>query len=616
VRISSPPLLACAALSFLVAAGPRADAQLKNYDSKYYLVQSDLDAETVREAVLRMNCMAEEYYDRTKGMAAGRIDRKFKFMLFGTREGYRAAGGPDGSCGVFMASSDPARTALAAVRMADFPPDVLWHTIQHEGFHQFSHEVINGGRMSQNPPWLEEGLADYFGYALFTGEGLVPGVIPPDRLAMVQQLMPTGRFRPLDKLFTISAPGWLRVADGIDYLHVWSLVHFIVHADDGRRLPAFEQYIKAVTRPAAGQTVVNPQTFLGSFETLEAEWREWWLTRTPDATRDLYAKAAAGGLCAYLGRAAAQKKAFATAEDLLAGVGALKLADADWLPPGLPDSIGQWMRIAGPEVKFEIPAADKRTPANSPSPQVVASLADGTRVTATYAVGAKARRVSVEVDAMAVEVARASALLAEAKGNEARKVLQEAVRKYPRSPHLDAARKLVQQTFTVAAAKPPPPAVAVKPPTQVASATPRPGAESTPPKPPAGTGAAGDPPPTPPDATPPKPPAAAAAPAIKAPAPSPDLPPIMVISARFGVGDRWVNVTDQFREMVRDDTLKFPMFMSETLGVDPWPRRVKYVDIVLMLNGVPVRMAVGENHFGDPLVISAKRAEVKGGRAK
>ena len=98
-----------------------------------------------------------------------------------------------------------------------------------------------------------------------------------------------------------------------------------------------------------------------------------------------------------------------------------------------------------------------------------------------------------------------------------------------------------------------------------------------------------------------------AAPEIKAPPPSPDLPPIMVISARFGAGDRWVNVTDQFREMVHDDVLKFPTFMSDALGVDPYPRVAKYVDIVLMLNGVPVRMAVGENHFTDPLVIGARR---------
>src|SRR3982750_300912 len=117
----------------LVFGAPGASAELKSYDSKYYLVQSDLDAETVREAVVRMNCMAEEYYERTKGMAAGRIERKFKFMLFATRDGYRAAGGPDGSIGVFLANL-PDRP-LAAVRMED-RPEQLWHTIQHEGFHQ------------------------------------------------------------------------------------------------------------------------------------------------------------------------------------------------------------------------------------------------------------------------------------------------------------------------------------------------------------------------------------------------------------------------------------------------------------------------------------------------
>src|SRR4051794_39503771 len=110
-------LLALAGVSLLplLVARPALAAPTTVTDSKYYAVHSDLDAATVREAVVRMNCMAEEYYERTKGMASGRIDRKFKFMLFGTRDGYRAAGGPDGSIGVFLANLPD--HPLAAVRM-------------------------------------------------------------------------------------------------------------------------------------------------------------------------------------------------------------------------------------------------------------------------------------------------------------------------------------------------------------------------------------------------------------------------------------------------------------------------------------------------------------------
>ena len=50
-----------------------------------------------------------------------------------------------------------------------------WHTVQHEGFHQFAHAVIGG----DIPTWLNEGLAEYFGEALFTGGRVRPRRGPP-----------------------------------------------------------------------------------------------------------------------------------------------------------------------------------------------------------------------------------------------------------------------------------------------------------------------------------------------------------------------------------------------------------------------------------------------------
>ena len=34
------------------------------------------------------------------------------------------------------------------------------------------------------PTWLNEGLAEYFGEGIFTGDGFVTGVISPERLAI------------------------------------------------------------------------------------------------------------------------------------------------------------------------------------------------------------------------------------------------------------------------------------------------------------------------------------------------------------------------------------------------------------------------------------------------
>ena len=42
---------------------------------------------------------------------------------------------------------------------------------------KFAHATI-GHKL---PPWLDEGLAEYFGEAIFTGDGYVDGAIPPWR---------------------------------------------------------------------------------------------------------------------------------------------------------------------------------------------------------------------------------------------------------------------------------------------------------------------------------------------------------------------------------------------------------------------------------------------------
>jgi len=520
-------------------------AQQKFYDSKYYEVQSDLEPETVREAILHMNYMAEEYYTRTKEMATGQINRKFKFMLFGRRSAYRIAGGPDGSVGVFLGNL-PGHP-LAALRVPEYPPDTLWHTIQHEGFHQFTTEVISGG--TQNLPiWLEEGLAEYFGYAVFTGESLIPGVIPPDRLAMVQKMMPTGRFRPFSKLISISRSGWLEVADGVDYLQVWSIVQFLVHADNNHYRRNFERYIRAASRP--GVQGVSMSDFLGPSDELEEKWRQWWTAQEPDASKDLYTRAAATGLCAYLGRAAAQKQHFDVPETLLQAFASnrIKLADADWLPPSLPNSVSTWKQLAGGDLRFELSHDDKK-------PQVSVTLTDGTILTATYNPALATHRVKLETDTLPLELARAAALIADAKRIEAREILQSAIKANPQSTLLTDARKMIAETYVVAAAVKPKPIV---------------------------------------------PPKVAAKPKIY------DVPPILVISARFGVDTHWIEVTPRFRDMVKNDTLAFPPDLASALEVDPAPGRRKYVDLIVMLNGTPARMLIAENPDLPAIRISAK----------
>jgi hypothetical protein len=145
--------------------------EMPAYESRYYTIYTDLDPQAAREASVRMTRMAEEYYARTKDFS-GAISQRMPFYLYKNAADFHALGVPQKSAGYFNPSSHE------LVAKADNLGPRTWHVVQHEGFHQFAHFVIRG----KIPAWLNEGLAEYFGEALFTGDSFVSGVIPQWRL--------------------------------------------------------------------------------------------------------------------------------------------------------------------------------------------------------------------------------------------------------------------------------------------------------------------------------------------------------------------------------------------------------------------------------------------------
>ena len=76
-------LIGSAALAAIVLAPLPPQKQLKRYEGRYYVINTDLIGDDLREAELRMTRMAEEYKKRTEGFS-GTITRKFPFYLFRT----------------------------------------------------------------------------------------------------------------------------------------------------------------------------------------------------------------------------------------------------------------------------------------------------------------------------------------------------------------------------------------------------------------------------------------------------------------------------------------------------------------------------------------------------
>lgn len=366
--------------AWLLVSVPAAFAQLRSYETRYYLLHTDLDAAAVREADLRLTAMAEMYYERVKGFG-GRITRKLPVYLFTRAEDYCRAGGRPGSAGFF-----DGRRLMALARSRD---GFLWQVLQHEGFHQFLHAFVGGDL----PVWVNEGLAEYFGLALYTGDGFVTGLIPSGRLERLRGWISGGKVKSVAEMMTTSHALWNAELSLVNYDQAWSLIHFLAHAENGRYQPAFNGFIRDISRGMRWEPAWQ-RHFGSGTRAFERKWREYWMQMPPDPTADRYAQATVATLTSFYARAFSQRQVFRTFEEFVAAAraGRLRAHPDDWLPPTLlADALDQAARRGSWEVRKRVGGYE-----------LVCTLDDGTALIGKF----KVRSRRVVRDSVRVTVAR------------------------------------------------------------------------------------------------------------------------------------------------------------------------------------------------------------------
>ena len=306
------------------AAAQSRTPKLKTYETKYYILHTDLDTETVQEATLRITLMAEEYRARTKGLA-GTIKERLPFYLFKERSAYEAAGGEKGTDGMFTGDK---LVALANPKH----PDATWRVVQHEGFHQFVLAAI-GPKL---PIWANEGLAEYFGLGRFTGDQFIVGLIPPARLARVKEGIAARRFKSLRAMLQMSQDEWNSNFKAENYDQAWSMVHFLAVAENGKYQRAFVDFLADVSHQLDWDQAWTKR-FGKDVDAFQKRWAEYWTGLPDDPTADLYAQVIASTLTSFYARAFSQRQYFDKIEDFFAAAehGRLKAHQQDWLPPSL-----------------------------------------------------------------------------------------------------------------------------------------------------------------------------------------------------------------------------------------------------------------------------------------
>ncbi|HEY0008295.1 MAG TPA: hypothetical protein VGB55_06205, partial [Tepidisphaeraceae bacterium] len=269
--------------------------------------------------------------------------------------------------------------------------------------HQFASAVI-GGDM---PIWVNEGLADYFGEAVYTGDSFVSGGVPVYRLKRIQEQLDSGKFKPVQRMMELSHRQWNAEMDPSNYDQAFAMVTFLAHGEDGRYQKAFGKFMVMLNRGTPWSKAWL-ETF-GSAQGFEDRWATWWKSRPDDAFVDVYARATAQMLTSYLARATSQRQTFTDLAALTSAIekGQVKWHKDDAMTPGLRTDCASLLKALDTlDAKIQLRPPVPAAPGVKPSPQtIVVTLKDGTIFTGTYKL--KGNRVG-SVDVKVTEPAAAA----------------------------------------------------------------------------------------------------------------------------------------------------------------------------------------------------------------
>lgn len=336
-------------------------AGFKHYPTKYYEIISDLPAAEVEEAAARMTSLAEEYARRTSSFAR-RWPGRMPFYLFGKREDYVGFSGMPRSAGLYNG-----RSLLADGSSGKS----LWHTVQHEAFHQFAAATIT----PRIPTWMNEGLAEYFAEGVWTGDAFFTGAVPANRLRRIQRMIEDRKLVPFETMFNMSPTQWSGDLKIDNYDQAWSMVHFLVHGDDEKYQKALGQCIADMARGKGAKDAFVRQ-FGSNMALFQERYEQWWAAQTEECSAQVTAKVHLATLTSALARAHVSGQKFADMDELLSAIGDDTIKDdtKKFMPKEL---IPKAARAIGQLGECKLEYVQKK-------PQLSLTQPDGTKLVGTF----------------------------------------------------------------------------------------------------------------------------------------------------------------------------------------------------------------------------------------
>lgn len=285
------PTLLIAAVAFTPAVEPAwaatvADAEQadepRRVRSAAYDITTDLPEAEARFVADHMDAVAAEYTRRFSAYAK-RNAEPLRLYVFATRERYaeflaEREINAIGSGGMFYRrGSDSGLISYLGNR----PMAAMLETLRHEGLHQALYQRIG----DTVPTWLNEGMAEWFGYAMRTRRGFVMGLTDPRAVARLQAASKAGTLVPLSELLTMTGEEWRnRMTTGVagaQYDQAWSVVHFLAYADNGRYQPLLDKLIRSFWMGLNDDQAIRA-TFGDDLSPMDARWKAHIAEMKPD----------------------------------------------------------------------------------------------------------------------------------------------------------------------------------------------------------------------------------------------------------------------------------------------------------------------------------------------
>lgn len=263
----------------LLVAGRFAAAKTFKVRTDHYDVTTDVSKEFTELLGEHMEGIHREYVRRLRGVGK-KMDVRFRVVVHKTRESYDESM-PEklvGSSGAFVS-----KQKLLTAYLGDRTWEDVFRTLYHEGFHQFAYGSIT----PKIPVWVNEGLAEYFYEATWDGKGFRTGQVPPRRLAVLRRALGAETYFPLEELLTMTNDQWLlnmrtdREKTAIEYCQSWALVHFLIHAENGRHLDRLLGYLNRMAR-GIGLREAFKKSFGTDLEGFEKAWKMYVSDLKPD----------------------------------------------------------------------------------------------------------------------------------------------------------------------------------------------------------------------------------------------------------------------------------------------------------------------------------------------